>query len=206
MEPEPTSSLSDELNKKRNTSAEATQETSEDTQTSTPKQGLATPLTGVGSVPAAGSGKKQQNNFLLFNAMRTTATHASTTFSSSRASVDQSLSELSGSGSAEGLTIITTSASVGGRTSVTPTPQSAVQQPDATPRVPATVPGASAAAQELPPGKGAPAGGTKKKRKRKFLDVVYFVRSLFECPSNQVLALGLRLRRRVDKILTISIV
>lgn len=150
MEPEPTASIADELSKKRGAATE-TQDIPESTQDSNIKKKLTTALGGDGA-STAGVGKKQQNNFLLFNAMRTTATHASTTFASSRASVEQGLSDLAAAGGTE-----VALSSVGGRSSETPAPSVPVP------------PNATAASQDGALGKTGAAPKKKRKRECHFL-------------------------------------
>ncbi|KAH9947713.1 MED6-domain-containing protein [Amylocystis lapponica] len=93
---------------------------------------------------AASTRGRQQNNMLLYNAMRTTAVHANSSFTLPVAASESSIPETPGAGS-------------GARSSATPAP---VVQRAPTPKVP-NVP----TPQEAPPVKGPPGGGKKKKRR-----------------------------------------
>ncbi|KAI0936015.1 hypothetical protein AcW1_000363 [Taiwanofungus camphoratus] len=89
--------------------------------------------------------EKLQNNMLLFNAMRTTAVHANTSFSLSTAASDGSVPDASGPGTEI-------------RSPATPAP---MPQRGPTPRRVSNTP----APQEVPPVKGPPGGGKKKKKR-----------------------------------------
>ncbi|KAH7915117.1 MED6-domain-containing protein [Hygrophoropsis aurantiaca] len=91
--------------------------------------------------------KKQQNNLLMLNAMRTTALHSNLSFSSRALAGEgeSSLSENQTSGSAQ-------------RSSATPAP---TVTRGATPKAPSNAP----TPQDNPSAKGAPGGGKKKKKR-----------------------------------------
>ncbi|KAH7927365.1 MED6-domain-containing protein [Leucogyrophana mollusca] len=91
--------------------------------------------------------KKQQNNLLMLNAMRTTALHSNLSFAS-RAPAGEGESALS----------THQTGGAGQRSSATPAPPAAR---DSTPKIPSGAP----TPQDNPPNKGAPGGGKKKKKR-----------------------------------------